>query len=45
MTAFYENAINPTLTSTVEYQPVLVHAGPLPTLPSGSPPSLPTALP
>ncbi|MCL6610473.1 MAG: formate--tetrahydrofolate ligase [Peptococcaceae bacterium] len=28
MTAFMRNAINPTLMSTVEYQPVLVHAGP-----------------
>jgi formate--tetrahydrofolate ligase len=28
MTAFMRNAINPTLCSTVEYQPVLVHAGP-----------------
>jgi len=28
MTAFMHNAINPTLCSTVEYQPVLVHAGP-----------------
>jgi formate--tetrahydrofolate ligase len=28
MTAFMRNAINPTLLSTVEYQPVLVHAGP-----------------
>jgi methylenetetrahydrofolate dehydrogenase (NADP+)/methenyltetrahydrofolate cyclohydrolase/formyltetrahydrofolate synthetase len=28
MTAFMRNAINPTLISTVEYQPVLVHAGP-----------------
>lgn len=28
MTAFMRNAINPTLMSTAEYQPVLVHAGP-----------------
>lgn len=28
MAAFMRNAINPTLMSTVEYQPVLVHAGP-----------------
>ncbi|OGN98085.1 MAG: formate--tetrahydrofolate ligase [Chloroflexi bacterium RBG_13_51_36] len=28
MTAFMCNAINPTLCSTAEYQPVLVHAGP-----------------
>ena len=28
MTAFMRNAINPTLCSTAEYQPVLVHAGP-----------------
>ena len=28
MTAFMRNAVNPTLMSTVEYQPVLVHAGP-----------------
>lgn len=28
MTAFMRNAINPTLMSSVEYQPVLVHAGP-----------------
>lgn len=28
MTAFMRNTINPTLISTVEYQPVLVHAGP-----------------
>jgi methylenetetrahydrofolate dehydrogenase (NADP+)/methenyltetrahydrofolate cyclohydrolase/formyltetrahydrofolate synthetase len=28
MTAFMRNAINPTLCSTVEYQPILVHAGP-----------------
>ncbi|MGQ9557898.1 MAG: formate--tetrahydrofolate ligase [Desulfurispora sp.] len=28
MTAFMRNAINPTLISTAEYQPVLVHAGP-----------------
>ncbi len=28
MTAYMRNAINPTLMSTVEYQPVLVHAGP-----------------
>ena len=28
MTAFMRNAINPTLMCTVEYQPVLVHAGP-----------------
>jgi formate--tetrahydrofolate ligase len=28
MTAFMRNAINPTLCSTVEYQPCLVHAGP-----------------
>jgi methylenetetrahydrofolate dehydrogenase (NADP+)/methenyltetrahydrofolate cyclohydrolase/formyltetrahydrofolate synthetase len=28
MTAFMRNAINPTLCCTVEYQPVLVHAGP-----------------
>ena len=28
MTAFMRNAVNPTLLSTVEYQPVLVHAGP-----------------
>jgi len=28
MTAFMRNAVNPTLISTVEYQPVLVHAGP-----------------
>ncbi len=28
MSAFMRNAINPTLMSTAEYQPVLVHAGP-----------------
>src|SRR4030043_1221330 len=28
MTAFMRNAINPTLCGTVEYQPILVHAGP-----------------
>ncbi|MEG6615935.1 formate--tetrahydrofolate ligase [Peptococcaceae bacterium 1198_IL3148] len=28
MTAFMRNTINPTLMSTAEYQPVLVHAGP-----------------
>jgi formyltetrahydrofolate synthetase len=28
MTAFMRNAINPTLCSTVEYQPIFVHAGP-----------------
>ncbi|AEF94238.1 Formate--tetrahydrofolate ligase [Desulfotomaculum nigrificans CO-1-SRB] len=28
MTAFMRNTINPTLISTAEYQPVLVHAGP-----------------
>jgi methylenetetrahydrofolate dehydrogenase (NADP+)/methenyltetrahydrofolate cyclohydrolase/formyltetrahydrofolate synthetase len=28
MAAFMRNAINPTLCSTVEYQPILVHAGP-----------------
>jgi len=28
MSAFMRNTINPTLMSTVEYQPVLVHAGP-----------------
>ncbi|MCL2336840.1 MAG: formate--tetrahydrofolate ligase [Firmicutes bacterium] len=28
MTAFMRNAINPTLMSSAEYQPVLVHAGP-----------------
>ncbi len=28
MTAFMRNAINPTLCSTAEYQPCLVHAGP-----------------
>src|SRR4030066_1555505 len=28
MSAFMRNAINPTLCSTVEYQPVFVHAGP-----------------
>ncbi len=28
MTAFMRNAINPTLCATVEYQPILVHAGP-----------------
>jgi len=28
MCAFMKNTINPTLVSTVEYQPVLVHAGP-----------------
>ncbi len=28
MTAFMRNAINPTLMSTAEYQPILVHAGP-----------------
>jgi formate--tetrahydrofolate ligase len=28
MTAFMRNTINPTLCSTAEYQPVLVHAGP-----------------
>jgi formyltetrahydrofolate synthetase len=28
MTAFMRNAINPTLCSTAEYQPILVHAGP-----------------
>jgi len=28
MTAFMRNAINPTLCSSVEYQPVFVHAGP-----------------
>jgi formate--tetrahydrofolate ligase len=28
MTAFMRNAINPTLCCTVEYQPILVHAGP-----------------
>ena len=45
MTAFMRNAINPTLISTVETSPSWCTRGPLPTLPSGSPPSLPTALP
>ena len=42
MTAWMRNTINPTLCSTAEYQPCMVHAGPLPTSPWDNPPSLAT---
>ena len=44
MTAWMVQALNPNLLQTLEGQPVLVHAGPLPTSPSVSPRLLPTGL-
>ncbi len=35
MTAYMRNTINPTLVSTAEYQPVLMHAGPFANIASG----------